>query len=652
MTPSNESIAPRLPIHRLSALPGSLVVAMLIASLATVAGCGRKHSDTRASVSAQPEAAQPEAVQRESVQTPPNPVADAPAPRDWADPIVSMAGNDPAHIDQAHVGAVEALPSIAAEATRASEQPATGHASAAIATAPKATAAAAAAPTRRAAAIRPGAATAVAPAIRAPVPTRSSISGRSISSNSINSATVDSEIISAEITAGSASTADPDIADPEIAAAAAPEAGSLSLDQAADDPTTTAPDAASDIDNDAAFITVPVYYATDRQHDHLPLSAYELTGHKRTVMILSGCFLFLLAVSMLSLWRGRGRTSAVASLAAGLTGILAAAYVLTGNAHITKHGVTYSGGRGALTRGICEVSIPKVHRPGVVERPSLLRFEFHEDQQQHIVLTSATELSEADFHGHLSASVAASPAQDLLVFIHGYNVDFQSAVRRTAQISVDLPFEGVPVCYSWPSRGTLLGYSVDETNAEWTTTHLKQFLLELAEHSGASSINVIAHSMGNRPMTAAMQQISWQLDAAAGKPFDRVVLAAPDVDADRFRRDFGPSLLDVANHVTLYASSDDQALMISKGVHGYQRAGESGQYVVVVPGVETIDVSGIDLSLLGHSYYGDSESMLRDLYKVVRARLSAANRPGLIARHSGEMIYWQLAQAPADSTTR
>ena len=106
------------------------------------------------------------------------------------------------------------------------------------------------------------------------------------------------------------------------------------------------------------------------------------------------------------------------------------------------------------------------------------------------------------------------------------------------------------------------------------------------------------------------------------------------------------SLLNVANHVTLYASSDDQALIASKQVHGYPRAGESGEHVVVVPGVETIDVSGIDLSLLGHSYYGDNESMLRDLYEVVRARLPAAQRALLVTRRQGALVYWQLAQRP------
>lgn len=398
--------------------------------------------------------------------------------------------------------------------------------------------------------------------------------------------------------------------------------------------------------SEQGYATVQVFYATDRERGALPLSAYEVTGKKQAFVLLAACSVLLIVFSAFSWLRGQSRAGNVSALMGAVSGVLAAACIALGQANIEKHGVTYSGGRGTLTRGICEVTVPDIHQRGMVERPSLMRFEIREDQQQHIVLTSAVELSVDDFHRRLSETVGDSPQRDLLVFIHGYNVDFEAAVQRTAQIAIDLPFEGVPVCYSWPSQGSLLGYSVDETNAEWTTTHLKQFLLELANESGAASINVVAHSMGNRPMTAAMEQIQWQLSDAADVPFDRIVLAAPDVDADRFRRDLAPSLLNVANHVTLYASSDDQALIASKQVHGYPRAGESGSHIVVVPGVETIDVSGIDLSLLGHSYYGDNESMLRDLYEVVRARLPASRRALLVARRQGELLYWQLAQRP------
>lgn len=394
----------------------------------------------------------------------------------------------------------------------------------------------------------------------------------------------------------------------------------------------------------AGYSTVKVFYATDRQRSHVPLAAYELSGQKTAFKALSFLAILSIAYAGLATLRSRTQAAGISAMMGCLAGGMAFGLIFLGRTTVEKHGVNYTGERGQLTRGIAEVSVPDLHERGVVERPSLLKFEVKEDQTKHIVLTEAIELLEDDFKLKISNSVAKASAHDLLVFIHGYNVSFESALLRTAQLAVDLPFEGVPVCYSWPSQATLTGYPVDANNADWTVPHLKAFLLELATETGADSINVVAHSMGNRAMTAAMRQISQEKGSIDPPLFDRIVLAAPDIDADYFRRDAAPALVKVANHVTLYASSQDQALIASRKVNGYPRAGDSGADLVIAPGIETIDVSGTDLSLLGHSYYGDNEIMLRDLYDVVRARLPATERTSLIQRALGTMTYWQLAQ--------
>ena len=399
-------------------------------------------------------------------------------------------------------------------------------------------------------------------------------------------------------------------------------------------------------ETDSGFSEVQVYYATDRQRSHVSLADYQLSGHRSAFL---GCFvlsLISIAYAGISSLRSQTRKAGIGAMMGCLSGVLALSLVFLGQTKIEKHGVNYGSDRGQLTHGIAQITIPDTHERGMVERPSLLRFELREDQTKHIVLTKAVELLEDDFQSRIRQAVATTPERDLLVFIHGYNVSFESALLRTAQLAVDLPFEGVPVCYSWPSQATLTGYPIDANNADWTATHLTDFLLDLATKTGADSINVIAHSMGNRAMTAAIRQISQQ-HATEGSPlFDRIVLAAPDIDADYFRRDAAPALVEVSRHVTLYASSDDQALIASRKVNGYPRAGDSGEFIVVAPGIETIDVSGTDLSLLGHSYYGDNETMLRDLYDVVRGRLPASQRSLLIQQNSGPMVYWQLARQP------
>jgi esterase/lipase superfamily enzyme len=366
--------------------------------------------------------------------------------------------------------------------------------------------------------------------------------------------------------------------------------------------------------------------------------------------MLGGLLLTLFVATTFAL-RGRRGPALLGMGTALVWGGAVALLVHQGRAAIEKEGVTYTGGRGELVRGLCEVTIPDTHQRGEVERPQLLRLELSEDLRRHVVLKRARELPAPEFFRQLAEAVESAEHRDLFVFIHGYNVDFDSAVRRTAQIAVDLPFRGVPVCYSWPSQASLLGYKVDENNVNWTTSHLKQFLLELVAYADADSINLVAHSMGNRALTAALRELSLEMGEAAGM-FDRVVLAAPDIDADHFRRDLAPHLLNAARHVTLYASSGDRALIASKQVHGYPRAGESGAGIVVVPGVETIDVSGIDLSLLGHSYYGDSQDLLHDLFHIVREALPAAQRSWLLRREKGPLEYWQLSSRAGPTLTR
>ncbi|MFO7906356.1 MAG: alpha/beta hydrolase [Pirellulaceae bacterium] len=147
------------------------------------------------------------------------------------------------------------------------------------------------------------------------------------------------------------------------------------------------------------------------------------------------------------------------------------------------------------------------------------------------------------------------------------NVTFEGAARRTAQIAHDVQFEGAPIFFSWPSQGGLLKYTVDANNVEWAVPHLRQFLVDVTRRSGATAVNLVAHSMGNRALTSALRELELQLGAESAL-FNQIILAAPDVDAEIFRRDLAPALVRSARHVTLYASSNDQALATSKKVHG------------------------------------------------------------------------------------
>lgn len=398
------------------------------------------------------------------------------------------------------------------------------------------------------------------------------------------------------------------------------------------------------------YTTVKVFYGTDRARVDLNVTSWldylSLFYFAGGTLLAAGLFFVLSGLKV-----ARSVTRPLAWFATAGTVLLAAwgglnAVKLQQTA--TKPGVIYGRERGKLEVGVCEISIPPKHEVGELEAPTILRLEIREDPTKHVVLLGAYPQDQAEFYEQLRNRVSSSPKKDAFVFVHGFNVSFEDAARRTAQMAHDLKFEGAPIFYSWPSQAQLAAYTIDENNVEWTVPHLKEFLMDVAQQSGAESICLVAHSMGNRALTKALHALSFRMERPV---FREVVLTAPDIDADVFRRDLAPQIVRTADRVTLYASSNDEALRVSKQIHGAPRAGDSGALLVVVPGIETIDVSGIDTSLLGHSYYGSNGTVLSDLIGLLKHGMPAAQRSWLLPRDYQGLPYWVFAAATASAGT-
>jgi esterase/lipase superfamily enzyme len=289
-----------------------------------------------------------------------------------------------------------------------------------------------------------------------------------------------------------------------------------------------------------------------------------------------------------------------------------------------------------LTLGRAEVSVPHRHRPGDLDSPSWRRLQFRKDQSKHIVLVSLTPLDSAAWTADYSAALTNSPSRQALVFIHGYNVSFEDAARRTAQLAYDLGIDGPAAFFSWPSRGAFQFYAADEASVERSVPFLARFMTNFVMRSDPGRLNVIAHSMGNRALASYLRN----LHGGRAKPrISNVILAAPDIDAEVFETQIAPALASQARRVTLYASADDKALMASEKVHAYRRAGDAGDSIVVVPGIETIDATGIDTDMLGHGYFAQNKAVLDDLFMLLKHDLPARSR-NLRERLKGETPFW------------
>lgn len=131
--------------------------------------------------------------------------------------------------------------------------------------------------------------------------------------------------------------------------------------------------------------------------------------------------------------------------------------------------------RGELAFGIAEVSVPDDHRMGKVERRSIWKLEFREDPIKHVVVLEVEPLSLTDFTAR-ARDLLARGKNEILLFVHGYNVGFIDAVSRIAQIAYDLHFEGVAILYSWPSENSVPKYTVDQNNIVWSRPRFARFL--------------------------------------------------------------------------------------------------------------------------------------------------------------------------------
>ncbi|REG61538.1 esterase/lipase superfamily enzyme [Paraburkholderia sp. BL6669N2] len=281
--------------------------------------------------------------------------------------------------------------------------------------------------------------------------------------------------------------------------------------------------------------------------------------------------------------------------------------------------------------GHCDVSIPGQHVSGQIEGP-FVKGLFRGDPKRHIVLLRVTLKCRHDFLWDIASQRLPGDKRKALVFVHGFNNSFEDAARRTAQIAHDAKFVGVPFFYSWPSNASCLDYDEDGNQADQAITHLREFLSDIAENGQFDSIILLAHSMGNRLLTKAFLSMGTALKHRHLRLFKEVILAAPDIDTDVFRAQFAPALIRFPSITTLYASSNDWALKLSKRHNGYPRAGDAGADLVIVAGMETIDASHVDTTLfwrLGHSYIGDSKSLLSDLFYLIEHKLRAPQRHGL-----------------------
>ena len=244
----------------------------------------------------------------------------------------------------------------------------------------------------------------------------------------------------------------------------------------------------------------------------------------------------------------------------------------------------------------------------------------------------------------------AEPGLPVVMLVHGYNTTWSFAVKEAAQLALDLQDQGtqvVPVLYSWPSGG-LIRYTADENSASRSITRFTTVLDDVVERVPDGNVNLVAHSMGARVVSAAIHEL-WQRETnQPDHHLGNIVLASADIDALEFQERYLLNVLASGARTTLYVTENDRALSLSERLHGgYQRLGQTGMGAAH-DRLEVIDTGPLDQGATRHSTFRESPEALGDLARVLRGE--SCDSRGLIAREAGWTFKPPLPPPPKPKT--
>ncbi len=331
----------------------------------------------------------------------------------------------------------------------------------------------------------------------------------------------------------------------------------------------------------------------------------------------------------------------------------------------------YANARGvALRVGTVEVKVdPPINNwedlrsitaNGQIDNYSLSVTETHEigplpfsafDQDGNILSEQTTKLAADKFKTAINKQLALSGNRDVFIYVHGYNVDFEYPTLVSRELQHYLGYQGAFISYNWPATPKRLAYFKDLETADATRRNLRELITFLSTETQARRIHLIGYSAGSRLAFEVSYQIALQNQQRTqpNARLGQVILVGSDLDRLYFLQALEDGLLDGMDQLSIYMSSSDAALRVSRFLFGENRLGQiSGDEIedspierklAATPKLALIDASeapGADLGN-GHWYFRSSPWASSDIFLTLLRGSRPENR-GLV-RTSGDAVW-------------
>ena len=283
-------------------------------------------------------------------------------------------------------------------------------------------------------------------------------------------------------------------------------------------------------------------------------------------------------------------------------------------------------------------------------------------KNEEINLQDIQMLDEQSFVKQVRDLVEASSHKSLLIIVHGYREAFPSALRKTAFFGHVLDVNSPVLLFDWPGNqgGSLGGYRRAREVAEASGADLARVLELIVHQIQPRRLWLVAHSMGAQVAVNAFSDLHSRPDFAdAQTEIEDVILTAPDVDHRKFDDKFKQEIADLANDLTVYVSSNDRALVLSRLVNRAQRRGESTLNPdqleeairvseLIDPDSELItlvDVTPVNRTRNFHDFSLETPEFFDDLFLRLTNRNTPRSRGLYQVKTPQGSVYWVLTRS-------
>ena len=313
---------------------------------------------------------------------------------------------------------------------------------------------------------------------------------------------------------------------------------------------------------------------------------------------------------------------------------------------------------GSISFGLFDTSIEPTLGLGMLVNPT------DWFQNEEIQLNRVESLDEDAMIAAVRRQVDASPQRSLLINVNGFRERFPSALRKTAFLAHVLDMDTPLLVFDWPGNqgSSPRNYLRAQGLARESGLDLARIIEKIVNDVQPDQLWILANSMGGEVVVSAFSELYSNPQMADSETeIDHVILTAPDVSHDDFGAQFRDKILALSSNVTVYVSSNDRALLMSRIINRGRRLGEStvdpsnpdqwdeaaAAFELVTPGndqVTLVDITPVNRTRNFHNFSLETPEFFDDLYLRISNEDTPSSRLQYKVTTASGAQYWVLTQ--------